>query len=157
MLTLYIYSFFLSIMQYLGRHRIINDRIDKEPYLERFYLFLQDRTTFPFNVFLHRFIKSDPDDYHDHPWSYRTLILWGGYWEYTDEGKFWRGPLTYRYAPANSFHRIELDDNVKSCWTLFIPGTKIRNWGFRTKSGWIDNENYIRLKKLDHNIVQITE
>ena len=75
-------------MQYFGRHRIINDRSDQEPYLERFYIFLKERDNFPFNIFLHKFLKSDPDDLHDHPWSYRTIILWGGYWEYTDKGKF---------------------------------------------------------------------
>ena len=53
---------------YFGRYRIINDRIDEEPYLERYYLFLKERNNFPFNIFLHRFLKSDPDDLHDHPW-----------------------------------------------------------------------------------------
>ena len=32
-----------SVMSYFGRYRIINDRIDEEPYLERYYLFLKDR------------------------------------------------------------------------------------------------------------------
>ena len=75
-------------MKMLGRYRIIKDRVDDEIYLERYYLFLKDRKTFPFNVFLHRFHKSDPDDLHDHPWNYRTLILKGGYWEYTPKVSF---------------------------------------------------------------------
>ena len=50
------------------RYVIINDRIDKEPYLERYYLFLRNRENFPFNIFLHKFLKSDSDDLHDHPW-----------------------------------------------------------------------------------------
>ena len=54
-------------MKLLDRHRIINDRIDMEPYLERYYLFLKDREDFPFNIFLHKFIKSDPYELHDHP------------------------------------------------------------------------------------------
>ena len=103
---------FIKIMDYFGRYRIINDRIGDEPYLERFYLFLRDRKDFPFNIFLHRFLKSDPDDLHDHPWAFRSLILFGGYWEYTETGKTWRGPLSYRYAPANTFHRVELDKNI---------------------------------------------
>ena len=93
-----LFLIFNTIMKLLGRHRIINDRIDMKPYLERYYLFLKDRDTFPFNIFLHKFIKSDPDDLHDHPWNYRTLILLGGYWEYTEKGKFWRGPLSYRFS-----------------------------------------------------------
>jgi hypothetical protein len=55
------------------------DRQNDEPYLERYYLFLKDRKRFPFNVFLHKFLKSDPDDVHDHPWPYATIILKGGY------------------------------------------------------------------------------
>ena len=144
----WIFLIFVSIMKFLGRHRIINDRIDMKPYLERYYLFLKDRDTFPFNIFLHKFIKSDPDDLHDHPWNYRTLILLGGYWEYTEKGKFWRGPLSYRFSPAESFHRIELDSNVPYCWTLFMPGKRVREWGFKTKNGWIHNEKYYNQKKI---------
>jgi len=66
----------------LGRYRVIHDRLDNEPYLERYYVFLKDRERFPFNVFVHKFLKSDPDDVHDHPWPFATLILKGGYWEW---------------------------------------------------------------------------
>ena len=33
-------------MEFLGRRRIINDREDNEPYLERYYIFLKDRKNF---------------------------------------------------------------------------------------------------------------
>ena len=148
LITSYIVSFF----DYLGRHRIIKDRIDEEPYLERYYLFIKDRGKFPFNIFLHKFLKSDPDDLHDHPWPYFTFILCGGYWEYTPKGKFWRGPLTFRWNRAKSLHRIELDPNVKNCWTLFIPGPKQREWGFVTKDGWVHNEKYLNNRKHSPNM-----
>ena len=138
---------FTRMMDYFGRYRIINDRQDKDPYLERYYLFLKDRRSFPFNIFIHKFLKSDPDELHDHPWNYRTFIFRGGYWEYTREGKFWRSPFTYLYRPANSLHRIELDKDKPDCWTLFIPGKKIRDWGFKTEKGWIHNEKYLNEKK----------
>ena len=141
------YEIFVKIMTYLGRYRVINDREDNEPYLERFYIFLKDRKNFPFNIFLHRFLKSDPDDLHDHPWNFRTIILSGGYWEYTENGKFWRAPGTYRYAPANTFHRVELDKDIPYCWTLFIPSSNTREWGFKTINGWIENNEYFKLKK----------
>jgi len=72
----------LGILERLGRKRIVYDRVDNEPYLERYYLFLKDRERFPFNVFLHKFLKSDPDDVHDHPWPFLTIILRGGYYEW---------------------------------------------------------------------------
>lgn len=137
-----IIKLFKNIMKKLGRYRIIYDKFDKEPYLERYYLFLKDRENFSFNIFLHKFLKSDPDDLHDHPWNYRTLILYGGYWEHTKTGKHWRGIGSYRYADAKSIHRIELDKNNPTCWTLFIPGKKIREWGFITDKGWVHNSEY---------------
>ena len=65
-----------------GRYRIIMDRVDNQPYLERYYVFLRDRERFPFNVFVHKFLKSDNEDVHDHPWPFLTIILKGGYWEW---------------------------------------------------------------------------
>jgi len=141
------HNLLVTVFDYFGRYRIINDRIDQEPYLERYYLFLKEREDFPFNIFLHRFIKSDPDDLHDHPWSFRSIILKGGYWEYTKQGKFWRGPLSYRYNPAETFHRVELDKNIPYCWTLFIPGKRVKDWGFDTEKGWVQHEQYLVEKK----------
>lgn len=66
-------------MTKLNRYRIINDRIDKEPYLERYYIFLKNRTWFPFNIFIHKFLKSDPDDLHDHPWGFVSIPIYPGY------------------------------------------------------------------------------
>jgi hypothetical protein len=141
-----------KLMQKLGRHRIILDRQSKEPLLERYYLFLKDRKWFPFNVFVHRFHKSDPGDVHDHPWPYFTLILKGGYYEWLPqfnskgqklgELQVWRGPGHFRLCGANSYHRIELDPSV-TAWTLFIPGPQKREWGFLVKGKWIHNEQYL--------------
>ena len=66
-----------ELFQRWDRHRVIMDRVNDEPYLERYYVFLKDRERFPFNIFVHKFLKSDPDDVHDHPWPYATLILKG--------------------------------------------------------------------------------
>lgn len=145
---------FLNILERLGRKRIVMDRQENEPYLERYYVFLRDRKKFPFNVFLHKFLKSDPDDMHDHPWPYATLILKGGYYEWVpvmDNGKQigeiveWRGPGHFRISGAESYHRIELDPNVE-CWTLFMPGPQKREWGFLVDNHWTHNEKYLTEK-----------
>ena len=145
-------KWFLQWLERIGRKRIVMDRINNEPYLERYYLFLKDRTRFPFNVFLHRFLKSDPDDVHDHPWPYATLILKGGYWEWRPqfnakgekiaEFATWRGAGSFRTCGATSYHRIELDPNIE-CWTLFMPGPQQRDWGFLSKGKWIQHEEYL--------------
>lgn len=146
---------FLNFLERIGRKRIVMDRQCNEPYLERYYLFLKDRKRFPFNVFLHKFLKGDPDDVHDHPWPYATLILKGGYYEWTAEFnsqgekireiRHWRGPGHFRICSANSFHRIELKEEVE-CWTLFMPGPQKREWGFLVDNQWIHNELYLKEK-----------
>ncbi|CAB4128579.1 hypothetical protein UFOVP112_41 [uncultured Caudovirales phage] len=129
-----------------GRRRIVMDRVNNEPYLERYYVFLKDRKTFPFNIFIHKFLKSDPDDLHDHPWSYFTFILKGGYYEWIPgincEVRKWRGPGHFRVCRAESLHRIELKPGV-TCWTVFMPFTKVREWGFITKGKWVQWEEYL--------------
>jgi len=145
-------KWFLNFLERVGRKRIVMDRQNDEPYLERYYLFLKDRKRFPFNVFLHKFLKSDPDDVHDHPWPYATLILKGGYYEWTpvfdSKGKMiaetctWRGAGHFRTSSANSYHRIELDPNI-TAWTLFMPGPQKREWGFLVKNTWIHNDKYL--------------
>ncbi len=146
----------LKLLERLGRKRIIMDRTCDEPLLTRYYLFLKDRKWFPFNVFLHKFHKGDPDDVHDHPWPYATLILKGGYWEWIPQFNSqgvkvceiakWRKPGHFRICSANSFHRIEIDPNVE-CWTLFMPGPQKREWGFLVNNKWIPNELYLQSRK----------
>ena len=146
-------KWFLNLLERMGRKRIVMDRESDEPYLERYYLFLKDRDRFPFNVFLHKFLKGDPDDVHDHPWPYATLILKGGYYEWLPqfdskgnkiaEMCVWRGPGSFRICRANSYHRIELDPNV-TAWTLFMPGPKKRDWGFLVNNKWIQHEQYLK-------------
>ena len=146
----------LKLLDRLGRKRIVMDRVENEPYLERYYLFLRERERFPFNIFLHKFLKSDPDDVHDHPWPYATLVLKGGYWEWiphfdtvgrkTGEYQVWRGPGHFRVSSANSYHRIELDPDI-TAWTLFMPGPKQRDWGFLVRNKWIQWEQYLKQRK----------
>ena len=149
-------KWFLNLLERLGRKRIVLDRQSNEPYLERYYLFLKDRKRFPFNVFLHKFLKSDPDDVHNHPWPYATLILKGGYYEWLPqfnsfgekicEIAVWRGPGSFRVCGADSYHRIELDPSVE-CWTMFMPGPQRQEWGFLVKNKWIHNEEYLSNKQ----------
>ena len=146
----------LDFLERRGRKRIIMDRENREPYLERYYLLFNTRRHFPFNLFLHHFCKSDPDDVHDHPWPYATLILRGGYWEwrpqFNAEGQKvgevarWCGPGSFRFAGAETFHRIELDPDVE-CWTLFMPGAKQRDWGFLVKNQWVQWQDYLTQRR----------
>jgi hypothetical protein len=152
-------------MNNLGRYRLIPDRQTGEDYMHRYYLFLKDRTKFPFNVTLHKIVKSDDPIFHDHPWSYMTVILKGGYWEHTpvfnNDGKKiaefqkWRGPGSVIIRKAKDYHWLELDESVGPVTTLFFMGSQQREWGFlvdstKRKSHWIQWEHYLNNYKDYH-------
>ena len=138
-------TYLSKIMDLLGRKRVIYDRDGKVPYLIRYYLFLKERKNFPFNITLHKVLVSDEPTLHDHPWGYATFILKGGYWEHTPNGRFWRRPGSIRFARCHSLHRVELEPGV-DVWTLFIPGPKLKEWGFIREGEWVQHEQYLREK-----------
>ena len=146
-------NFILRWLERRDRKRVIMDRVNDQPYLERYYVFLKDRTRFPFNVFLHRFLKSDPDDAHDHPWNYVSWILQGSLLEKNIEmgEKISRtqvlksGNVIKRNA--KSFHKLSLW-KCDYVITLFFTGPRIKDWGYYVNGEWIQNEEY---RKLKHN------
>lgn len=100
-------------------------------------------------VFLHLFHRGDAEPYlHNHPWSFWSLILWGGYWEWTLTGYVnpqtgerqqesrWYGPLRLLRRPAAWFHRVTLPPG-RRCWTLIWTSSKKQSWGFLCKQGWL--------------------
>jgi hypothetical protein len=147
---------FLNWLDSKGRKRVIMDRVDNEPYLERYYPLFNTRQHTGFNIYIHKFLKGDPDDVHDHPWSYATFILAGGYYEWIPqfnpdgtkscEIRKWRGPGHFRICKPESYHRVELKEGV-TAWTLFMPGPHKRQWGFLVDNKWIHNDNYLASRK----------
>jgi len=124
---------------------------DHSPYLLRWSLF----TIFGWSVKLHVFLRSDDDRAnHCHPWRFKTLILWGGYWEHTKEGRFWRKPGYFGGGNENYFHRVELsrypsDDEdspnqERPAVTLFMTGPKTSDWGFNCPQGRVDHTEFNR-------------
>lgn len=130
-----------------GKKRIITDRETDEPYLERYY-YMNFR---PFaRLVIHKFMRSDIDGLHDHPWPFETYILSGGYWEHTKAGRFWREPGYHGRATANYFHRLELDHEKaeEDTWTLFMMGRKEKDWGFLDDNDtWVQWETYLANKR----------
>jgi len=149
-------GWFHDVMSKLGRHRLIPDRRTGNGYMHRYYLFIKDRTKFPLNVTMHKIVRSDDPIMHDHPWSYLTIILKGGYWEHLpkwnkdrtefEDVRIWRGPGSIIHRSANEFHWLELD-NEKPATTLFFMGRQERDWGFLLNSNsyprWIHFQEYL--------------
>ena len=133
-------NWFLKFLEKRGRKAVIMDRENKDPYLERYYVLHADsvdreRKDIPFNVLIHRFMQSDDPVFHDHPWNWSfSLILKGGYWEHTPEGKKWRGVGSFKLMIPhdNDVHWIEIPESGKT-WSLFIRGRTTHDWGFIEK------------------------
>ena len=112
-----------------SRKRLLLDRgpswpdYDKaEPFMVRYYLLFRKRPKwFPFNILLHKILKSDLGDLHDHYWSYITIILKGGYWETNENGTFWRGPGYIGFRKASDRHSLKIPKD-KPAWTLLLAG-----------------------------------
>ena len=112
-----------------SRKRLLLDRgpswpdYDKaKPFMVRYYLLFRRRPKwFPFNILLHKILKSDLGDLHDHYWSYITIILKGGYWETNENGTFWRGPGYIGFRKASDRHSLKIPKD-KPAWTLLLAG-----------------------------------
>ncbi len=116
-------------------------RHDIEDYMTRWVLQTPWGT-----IRLHRIRREDADpDPHDHPWSFVSLILWGGYRE---ERPYWmsrwlrRGQIN-RFRAA-SVHRIV--EVLPNTWTLVVSGRKVRSWGFHTPDGVVPWREYLGLE-----------
>lgn len=105
----------------------------ERPYLKRWWLIPRNRF---FNIYLHKFLRSDDDRaLHDHPWANCSIVLSGQYIEHTAAWSRMRraGAVVLR-RPTHA-HRVELVGDC--CWTLFITGPWVREWGFHCAKGWV--------------------
>lgn len=105
-------------------------------YLKRWWIIPRNRF---FNIYLHQFLRSDDDRaLHDHMYINMSYLLEGTYVEHTiaqggvnHEHRYRAGELRFR-LPSTA-HRIEVD---QPCWSLFITGPRVRDWGFHCPKGW---------------------
>lgn len=123
-----------------GRREIIRNG---KPYLSRYYVWRSKGLT----VLIHRFWASDPDDFHDHPWSWVSKILRGTYFEREVDGTGrWRNPSDgWRFRHAEEFHRIEVDETLPAGFTTtcFVTFKRKRSWGFiKPGVGWTAAKGY---------------
>ena len=117
------------------------DRIINGDYLHRWYLIPKNKY---FNVYLHKFQRSDDDRaLHDHPWYSVSFLLKGEIREHSDKGIKYITRWFPVFRTAKFAHRIEL---VKGpVWTIFITGPRIRVWGFYPEEGWMTSTEFINM------------
>lgn len=108
------------------------------PYLKRWFILPRNRV---FNIYLHQFLRSDDDRaLHDHPWWNASILLYGRYIEHTIAAGGINRRVEYKAGDiklrsAKYAHRLELIDDHQ-CWSLFITGPRLREWGFHCPLGW---------------------
>ncbi|MEM7096166.1 MAG: hypothetical protein AAF567_24385 [Actinomycetota bacterium] len=124
-----------------------------DPYIERFVLI---RTPIC-SVMVHRLHRPDADrDLHNHPWSFASVVISGGYWEsYASAGNLAernrdpRRPQGDLAAHPSRFVRLT---NRKRAWvdyhritqvlpgtrTLVLAGPRQNSWGFWRETGYTE-------------------
>ena len=109
-----------------------------------------------FRVYLHNILKADEDKHeHDHPWSFYSLILKGGYtealtldvWGPFKSYLLEHGVGSIIHRKAKDSHQIRSLKNDKPVWSLVFAYGFERPWGYNTEAGWIDKDEYRRLKR----------
>ena len=119
-----------------------------DPYLRRWWLIPRNRFL---NAYLHHFLHSDDDRaLHDHPWVNCSILLEGEYVEHTiaaggvhHRERCEAGDVKVRRASAA--HRIELFPG-QECWTLFLTGPILRQWGFHCPQGWKPWKKFVNME-----------
>lgn len=115
---------------------------------------------------VHNLVRSDKDrELHDHPFDFVSIILKGGYFEWTptaDGGqqRKWYGPGSVIRRRAEDLHRIELNRRPTlfeqsgvyvagsggediPAWTLVFRSRHRREWGFMTPAGWVHWKQFV--------------
>lgn len=156
-----------ALARRLSEPRVIFDREGGTPYLSRWYLigvrrgndaalrgqFVDEQANaslmarLPFNLFLHRFHRSDDDGaLHNHPWAWSlSLMLAGGYSEERRDGdsvvRRVVRPWSFNFIRGTDYHRVDLLE--PDAWSLFLVGPKVSSWYFwdrntRARANWRD-------------------
>jgi hypothetical protein len=122
------------------------------PYLRRWYKFPKN---WFLNFYLHETVADDDNRaLHDHPYLFNfSLILRGSYFEimpYRRKGYVGgdavmpvcrdAGDVVFRFGRAA--HRLMLPADMMPCWSLFITGPRVYEWGFYCPNGWRRESEY---------------
>lgn len=158
-LAMIVWDYYDPVGRFLRRLRyeyIMREQDGEEVvYMTRRWLFgnNQGRRATKYALMLHQMHLPDGDYcHHDHPWSFWTLVLKGGYWEDVTlkNGTVktrWNGPGTILYRPAEHTHRIRWLPEGE-CWTLVFRFPKRRSWGFHTSQGFVPWRDFVNLRGL---------
>lgn len=94
-------------------------------------------------LLLHHFRPHAERDFHDHPWSFRTLVLWGSYVDESlgEEVEGERLVIRDVLRMGSSRRRDALHAHRTSCsghvWTLVLTSPPSRDWCQGSPRSWV--------------------
>lgn len=134
----------------------------EDVYLVRYYLLPQG---FKWNVYIHRFLRSDHDVPHDHPFDFIGFVLGGGYneeWYQKDREmplmtdkthcntyirkKSLNPPGSFIIRQASHIHKVLIDrkydysEKHKAPLTVIFRSPRYQDWGFWNTEATIGND-----------------
>lgn len=94
-----------------------------------------------FAIMLHWIVRPDPQpDPHDHPVSFLSVVLRGGYTELRGTAGERHRVRWINWIPAGYVHRII--EAAPNTLTLAFAGPVVRQWGHLTAQGWVPWREY---------------
>lgn len=97
-------------------------------------------------ICVHWLNKPDPEPFdHDHPVSFLSIILRGGYTE-NRNGQV-RKHRWFNFVRATQDDRHTITHVEPNTVTLCFMGPKIREWGYTTPTGWIMWKDYFTAQR----------
>jgi hypothetical protein len=108
------------------------------PYIMRWVLF-----PFWYSLRLHWWTASDDARaYHNHAWWFFTIVLWGSYVDFSDDGADLLRVGSIRFRRAAHAHTVQI---LRPTLTLLITGRPLWRWGFRVNGKLIKRDKYFAL------------
>lgn len=107
------------------------------PYMRRWWVIPRNPVS---NIYLHQILRSDDDRaLHDHMYVNASVLLQGSYVEHTIEAGGVHKRVERRAGDVvlrlpSTAHRLEVSE---PCWSLFVTGPRVREWGFHCPRGWV--------------------
>lgn len=139
-----------KVAQWLFRRAEKTPYFNLDGYMNRWWLFNQiteqpDGTKrakypwLPFSVRMHHILRADEArDPHNHPGSFRTLILKGAYIEHREARHYVRVAGDTSTLMHGEFHHVS-SVSPGGVWTVFIMWDWKDTWGFRKPDGTVIN------------------
>lgn len=122
------------------RWQFIHDLVNGALYLQRLWIAKTRKGA----VALHWFHQPDrARDLHDHPWWFVSFVLRGFYIEELPGGVR-RTVRWFNFKRAGERGQHSVIYASPGLLTLVIRGPKVRRWGFYTREGFVDSEEYFQ-------------